>query len=171
MAKCKWCDKSGLFLSLSKNGLCNTCEIIVVSEVVQAQQHINASTEVIQQSSNTDTIVSRFDFIVEKLIALQRFEKKGIPTLIPPPSKSLEIMTPSERDNHIVYGLEKDQEKLRHALRELKTIKGKNNAIIRFKVRCEDYKNKMLNPILLKEVEKITEHLLDEFKLETNPNN
>lgn len=161
MAKCKWCGKSGIFLSLSKNGLCNTCEIIVVSEIVQAQKHINESTEIIQQSANTDTIVSRFDFIVDKLKALRRFEEKGIPTIIPPPSKSLEVMSSSERDNHIVYGLEKELEKLKSALLTLKTKRGKTNSIEKFQIRCAEYRNQMKNPAILSEIEELIDQLFE----------
>lgn len=160
MAKCKWCGKSGLFLSISKNGLCNICEIIVVSEVVQYQRLINESTVIIQQSSNTDTIVSRFDFIVDKLNSLSRFEKKEIPTIIPPPSIALETMSPVERDNNIVYGLEKELGKLKLALTGLKTNTAKMNRVNKFLVRCQDYAKQMINPTLLEKIQEEAEHLI-----------
>jgi len=159
MATCKWCEKSGLFLKLSNNGLCNTCEMIIISEITKKAQHINESSEIIQKSSNTDTIISRFDSIVSILESLQKYEAKGITTLTPPPSKSLEKMSPEERDNHIVYGLEKELEKLKLELLELKTESGRVNKIRKVYTRLQEYRNQMINPKALEEVETAFEHL------------
>lgn len=160
MATCKWCGKSKLFLRLSENGLCDTCEIIVISEIVQAAGHINESVDLIQQSSNTDTIVSRFDYIVKLLNSLLKYEKKGITTINPPPSEFLDTYSPAKRDNHIVYGLEKELEKLKLVMFDLKTNSGKVNRVKKFSEKCEEYKRQMLNPALLAEVEEGTEQLL-----------
>ena len=161
MATCKWCGKSGIFLKLSNNGLCNTCDLVIISEISQKVQHINESTELINKSSNTETIVSRFDYIVSLLESLQKYEAKGITTLKTPPSKSLKIMSPAERDNHIVYGLEKELEKLKSELIELKTERGRVNRINKFYTRCQEFKNEMMNPATLIEVESGIEHLQD----------
>jgi len=160
MATCKWCGKSMLFLRLSENGLCDTCEIIVISEVVQAHNHINESVDLIQQSSNTDTIVSRFDYIVKLLNSLLKYEKKGITTIIPPPSEFLETYSPAKRDNYIVYGLEKELERLQLVMVDLKTNSGKVNRVKKFSARCEEYKKQMLNPAELAEIEEETEQFL-----------
>jgi hypothetical protein len=89
MATCKWCGISGLFQTVTNNGLCRTCDIRIMSEIIQKQYLINDSTEIIQASKNVDTIVSRFDFIVKNLKGLLLYEQKGIPTLKTPPSNNV----------------------------------------------------------------------------------
>ena len=145
MASCKWCGKSGLFLSLTKNGLCKICDIEIVSDIFQKQMLINDSTQIIQASENVDTIVSRFDFIVDILNSLSKYEQKGIPTLNPPPSKALEIMSPSERDNHIVYGLDKEFGRLKLKVNSLKTNKAKVTNIQNFITKMENFQELMLD--------------------------
>jgi len=163
MATCKWCGKSGLFLKVTSNGLCKTCDFVIVSETIQKINLINESTEIIGKSSNTDTILSRFDFIVETLNSLHKYELKGITTLKIPPSESLKIMNSNERDNHIVHGLEKELEKLKMDLPVLKTKNGRINKIQKFNVRVQEFKIKLINKNELNEVEKSIEELLNNY--------
>ena len=162
MATCKWCGKSGLFLPLTENGLCKPCDVIIVTELIYATQHINESIDLIKQSSNTDTIVSRFDYIVKLLNSLLKYEKKGITTINPPPSEAIKSYSPAKRDIHIVYGLEKELEKLKLVVVDLKTNSGKVNRVKKFSARCEEYKKQLLNPAELTEIEEETEQLLGE---------
>lgn len=41
MAQCKMCGRKGFFLSVSANGLCKSCEPIVVMDVQQRGRIIN----------------------------------------------------------------------------------------------------------------------------------
>jgi hypothetical protein len=40
MATCKWCNKSGIFLQITSNGLCNRCNQAIVSDVNQKGQKL-----------------------------------------------------------------------------------------------------------------------------------
>ena len=66
MATCKWCEKSGLFLRVSDNGLCGNCEQIVSADIEIIKKPIIESIDLVQNSNNSYTIVNRFEFLVEK---------------------------------------------------------------------------------------------------------
>ncbi|MHB0987826.1 MAG: hypothetical protein ACYC3P_04060 [Bellilinea sp.] len=162
MATCKNCGKSGLFLKVSQIGLCGNCEPVITMDIERRAQIINESTEIIVQSSNIDTILSRFDSVLKHLEYLGNYEEKGIPTLAKPPSESFKSFTPEDRDKLIVYGLGKELEKLKSVLPSLATSKGKFNRIQKFYFRMLKFKSELKNPVENHEVEKEIIRLADE---------
>jgi hypothetical protein len=94
MAQCKMCGQKGFFLPVSANGLCNSCEPIVVMDVQQRGRIINDCVELVAESKNMKTRLSRCDLLVEHAHALLEYEQKGIPTISPPPSELLTEYTP-----------------------------------------------------------------------------
>lgn len=89
MAQCKMCGRKGFFLSLSTNGLCNSCEPIVVMDVQQRGRIINDCMKLVAESKNMKTRLSRFDLLIEHTQVLLEYEQKGISTLSPSPSQLL----------------------------------------------------------------------------------
>jgi hypothetical protein len=63
-------------------------------------------------------------------------------------------MSPIERDNHIVYGLEKEFGKLKRKMDTLKTNKAKVTNIGNFKSKMEQYQESMLDKTQLDELTK-----------------
>ena len=67
-----------------------------------------------------------------------------------------------ERDNHIIYGLEKELEKLKVEILKLKTGKGKHNKIQNFYNLLERYKGQLENKELSSELEINLSQILNE---------
>lgn len=170
MATCKWCGKSGIFLTISDLGLCSSCDEGIRNEITLKVERLNESTEIIQQSSKTETIVERFDYIVGIYESLLRYEKRGVITLKVPPSKTLsEVYTPQERDRHIIYGLEKEFEVLKRGLVPLKTKKGRNNRVVQFFQKVASYKKELIDPQKVDEINSQIDLLLEAIDNETFP--
>lgn len=110
MAQCKMCGQKGFFLVVSANGLCNSCEPIVVMDVEQRGRIINDCVELVAESKNMKTRLSRCDLLVEHAQALLEYEQKGIPTISPPPSELLTEYTPM-RNQIVLEGVTAEVEK------------------------------------------------------------
>lgn len=110
MAQCKMCGQKGFFLVVSANGLCNSCEPIVVMDVEQRGRIINDCVELVTESKNMKTRLSRCDLLVEHAQALLEYEQKGIPTISPPPSELLTEYTPM-RNQIVLEGVTAEVEK------------------------------------------------------------
>jgi len=80
------CGRKGILLSLSTNGLCKSCNPIVVMDIQQRGRIINDCLKLVIESKNMKTRLSRCDLLLEHAQALLKYENKGIPTISPPPS-------------------------------------------------------------------------------------
>lgn len=109
MAKCKLCERSGLFLFVTPDGLCANCNGIVVADVTQHRRIINDSARLVQQSSKLDTQLSRLDLLLGHTQALLQYEQRGIPSIDPPPSVLLREYD-GVRDHLILGALRKEVE-------------------------------------------------------------
>lgn len=78
MATCKWCGRSGFFLSVTPNGLCGNCNYSVTPDAKKRFQLIDNSIKVVMKSKNLDTKLSRLDFIIEEATYLLKYENKNI---------------------------------------------------------------------------------------------
>lgn len=110
MAECKMCGRKGLFLLVSANGLCKSCESIVVMDVQQRGRIINDSMKLVAESKNMKTRLSRCDLLIEHAQALLEYEHKGIPTVSPFPSQLLSEYT-AMRDQIVLEGVTAEVEK------------------------------------------------------------
>jgi hypothetical protein len=90
MATCKYCDRSGFFLSVDTNGLCNECKQRILLPLIRNVQILKESIELAQNGKTFSTRLSRCDLAIEKARELLPVEKKGIPTVEPNPSILLE---------------------------------------------------------------------------------
>jgi hypothetical protein len=89
MAQCKLCDRSGWFLSLSSNDLCNSCESFFQLDLHQRVRVIQESQEIVKASMRLDTKLSRIQVAIDHLRALQNYERRGIETVQPPPAEAI----------------------------------------------------------------------------------
>ena len=78
MAQCKYCSKKGLFLSVTKNGLCKYCEVKLQSTLQNNMRRIGDSERIIETSKNPKTISERLVFLIELLSEFRAFEERGI---------------------------------------------------------------------------------------------
>lgn len=88
MARCKWCNKRGLFLSVDSNGLCRDCEHLVV-EVGSRARVLQDSMRLAHEGKTYGTRISRCELAIEHAEFLLEFEQKGVPTVSPSPSSIL----------------------------------------------------------------------------------
>jgi len=110
MAQCKMCGRKGFFLSVSKDGLCKSCESIVVMDIQQRGRIINDCIKLVNESKNMNTQLSRYDLLKEHVQALLEYEHKRIPTISPPPSQFLSEYT-ANRDQIVLEGVTAEVEK------------------------------------------------------------
>ena len=87
MRTCKWCGKSGWFLSLSKDGFCQSCESTVKSNVIQATQILNQSLALMKRGKGLDFRLSKAALAIEKLRELLPFYNKKLLRLSPSPQE------------------------------------------------------------------------------------
>lgn len=98
MAKCKMCDKKGIFLKVSKVGLCEGCNTILFSRVTQTHRIMSDCIKIIDKSNNLDTKLSRCDLLLSHINDLIYYEDKGITTIHPAPSELAEKYTKIRND-------------------------------------------------------------------------
>ncbi len=110
MAQCKMCGLKGFFLSVSEDGLCKSCESIVVMDIQQRVRIINDCIKLVNESKNMNTQLSRYDLLREHAQALLEYEHKGIPTVSPSPSQFLSEYT-TNRDQIVLDGVTAEVEK------------------------------------------------------------
>lgn len=78
MAQCKNCGRKGLFLSVNRIGVCSACSPLIRMQIEIAQKQINESVEIIRKSKKAETVISRYDFLIQVAERLLELEKKGI---------------------------------------------------------------------------------------------
>lgn len=89
MATCRYCGRGGLFRSVDGNGLCADCRRPVALAVSSANRVLTDSLKLAQTGKTLSTRLGRWDLAIEKAEALLEYERKGIPTISPPPSEVL----------------------------------------------------------------------------------
>ena len=81
MATCPLCGKKGFFLKLGKHELCKECEIklLTVPDMVRV---INESMEIVSQSNNVETVLSRIEIEKSQVSEISRIAAGKIDPLI-----------------------------------------------------------------------------------------
>jgi len=165
MAKCKYCGRSGLFLSVTREGLCKTCHPIVAMDVGQRGRIINDSVRLIEESKKLDTQISRCNLLLEHAAALAEYEKRGIPTVKPPPSALLREYT-ERRDELILQGLEAVVETAQARASVATTTKPKINQLSKALLKVREYKTKTSDPASLDALETKLVSLIHQTELD-----
>lgn len=161
MPECKWCGKKSIFLSINSDGLCSTCANSISFDVKQNLKIISDSLNLIKNSKNIDTKLSRCDLIMEKARSLKKYENKNIKTIDPSPSVLIEQ----------IYNL-KDQiifEQINNMINELKNkdeitlpIKSKISEANKILTKIIEYKKYAMNIDKVEEYEnKIKKYIIE----------
>lgn len=79
MAKCKMCEKSGMFFSVSEHGLCKYCEVSFQTMLENNFRRIKDSESIIEKSTNAKTISERFNFLMDLFLELKTYEDNNVP--------------------------------------------------------------------------------------------
>lgn len=79
MARCNYCGKKGIFLTVSKRGLCKGCEPIVLSAINRHIDIIDESINIIVNTENFKTRINRINTVRENLDILdEEYLSKGV---------------------------------------------------------------------------------------------
>ena len=81
MATCTLCGKRGFFLKLGRYGLCRDCEIklLIVPDKIRL---INESIDIVSQSDNAETVLSRIEFEKTQVDEISRIAAGKIDPLL-----------------------------------------------------------------------------------------
>jgi hypothetical protein len=148
VATCLNCGRSGLFLSVNANRVCNICNIILITEIRQRARLIQESSEIVDKSKKLETRLSRCEFIVECAKALLPYEQKGIPTISPAPSELIDKFTMNQ-SQIIIDTLRQETEDAIERVKLTTSTKTKLSTLTKTLLRVRDYKDKSanLNPL------------------------
>ncbi|MBU0518192.1 hypothetical protein KKA00_05440 [bacterium] len=152
MGKCKLCNRSGIFLSITSNGLCKKCDPVFYLDFKQRARIINESMNLVEDSKKLETRINRCQDIVEHANSLLEYEKRGIPTIQPLPSELIDIYE-NKPDELIKETLQIDWEKTVQKVNVPSTAKVKINHLSKLLLRIGDLKNEVNNPSYLIELE------------------
>jgi len=79
VAQCRYCNKRGFFLTVSKYGLCKNCEGPVMASIESIGRVIYESMKIANESKNLNTKIKRLDTMIDMSKKLQEeFIDRGI---------------------------------------------------------------------------------------------
>jgi hypothetical protein len=84
MARCKWCDKGGLFQKMDKIGLCKDCGPKVTADIEQHSNVIYEAMHVFERAQEPGEKASHCDRVIAAARHLVQYESKGLQTCSPP---------------------------------------------------------------------------------------
>lgn len=90
MARCKFCEKGGLFQKVNNEGLCKSCEPTVAPDIEQHSNAIYEDMHVYERAQEHDEKLAALDRILAAAEHLQQYEAKGIDSCNPPPTPVLQ---------------------------------------------------------------------------------
>jgi len=93
MAKCKWCDKGGLFQKVDKAGLCKECGPTVTADIEQQSNVIYEAMHVFERAVEPQEKAANCDRVIAAAGHLMRYETKGLETCSPPAKLVLDEYT------------------------------------------------------------------------------
>jgi hypothetical protein len=93
MAKCKWCDKGGLFNKVSREGLCKTCQPTVLTAIEADANVIYEAMHVIERAQDKGERLGMCDKLLQAANTLLDYDAKGLETCSPPPRAVIEEYT------------------------------------------------------------------------------
>lgn len=83
MAKCKWCDKGGMFQKVDKEGLCKSCGPTVSSDIEKHTEEIYEAMHVFERAPAEEKL-EHCDRVIGAAESLLKYEQKGLETCSPP---------------------------------------------------------------------------------------
>jgi hypothetical protein len=84
MARCRNCEKGGLFQRVNKEGLCIRCEPVVTPDIETHANVIYEAMHVYERATDPAERLAHCDRVIEAASALLPYEAKGLQTCSPP---------------------------------------------------------------------------------------
>lgn len=146
MGRCRYCGRSGIFLSVDKDGLCARCKPIVTMDLSQRVRHINESIELVEKSKNLSTRLSRCDFAIQELEYLRdTYERREIDVLSPSADEQIAKLRWA-RDECVVESVQTELEKAKLKAQAATTIKARVNAYTKALLSISEGEAQMQDP-------------------------
>jgi hypothetical protein len=120
--------------------------------------------KLVNESKNMNVRISRYDLLIEHVEALLEYEKRGIPTIDPPPSKVLSER-PELRDKIVVQGVTEEVEKLLAKAEIASSPKTSINEANKALLKIRESKNQLIDKTKLDELETKVKRLSHETQL------
>ena len=86
MARCKHCEKGGIFQKVDKEGLCKSCAPTVTPDIDKHSNVIYEAMHLHERGQSYEEKLAALDDILASAHHLQQYEAKGISSCNPPPS-------------------------------------------------------------------------------------
>ncbi len=138
MARCKYCNKSGFFLSVDSSGLCKICSRNIALEISQKIRIINESLNIVRNSKKIETIASRMDVVIKFTEDFLIYESRDIKVTDEKPSTLLNNYK-EYRERLILENLNKEIEDLTIKVDTSQSVKVKANTLSKFLLRVNEY--------------------------------
>ena len=90
MAKCKACDKGGLFQKVSREGLCSDCAPVVTADIERHSNEIYEAMHEFERAADREQKLRHCDRVIAAAQHLLPYEDKGLQTCSPPARLVLE---------------------------------------------------------------------------------
>ncbi len=145
MAQCKYCGRSGWLLSVDSAGLCAQCRPAYQLTLSERSRVIDESREIIVTSTKIDTRLSRCDVVIDHAKALLDYQRRGVPTVDPPPSELIQSMT-ALKDRLIVDGMRDVVVEAQRKADVAQTVKTKAGALRKGLLSVREYGAKASTP-------------------------
>lgn len=161
MAECKWCGKKGIFVKVNSDGLCEICANSIYLDIKQNIKIIQESLDIIDKSKNIDTIISRYNLIIERAISLKKYEEKEIKTISPKPSELIEKIK-RIKENLIIDNFKNSLKEIEEKDEILLPVKNKINEAKKLLEKLYEFKKELTNLDIIKDIEtKIKMFIID----------
>ena len=144
MARCLYCGKSGIFLSLSTNGLCSNCDRVVSLTAGSNFRVFKESYDLIQKTDNPEVVKKRIFLIKRSLSFLYELEMKGINVSTPPPSQMMRTLY-EEQDNYYSACFDRSYRKMVIKINSLKQPNAQLANIKIFLSMIDEYVPELIN--------------------------
>lgn len=164
MGRCKFCDRSGVFFFVNNNELCNDCEGERQRILQYRMRMINDCMKIIENTKKVDTLINRFRFLIENVEVLLIYEKKGITTIDPEPSKLLTQLN-LRKDTIFDELIEKETEEAFSKMAVTGTAKSKTNTLSKLLLAIVECKKEMSNTNHLEQLENSIRYRINDIQL------
>jgi len=159
------CGRNGFFLWVSTNGLCKSCEPIVMMDIQQRLRIISDCMDIITKSPNFKTCLSRCDILVKHAQVLLQYEFKGIQTVSPSPSRLLRKYT-EMREQIVLKGITAEVEKALTKAEIVATPRTSINQGNKALLDIQEAKQELSDPTKLDQLESRVQRFLHKTRLD-----
>lgn len=152
MAICKICKNFGIFLKVSKAGMCKSCEAFAKVDLAQRSKIIKDSVKLVNSGKSLETRLGRYkDLMIQVEHVFEKYEKNGVYLLTPKAQDYLKLFGRKEEEIVADWFIEKEieiQSKVEYAQSQKDKIKILTKFAIEVKKNFSSYPSDKLSEVL-----------------------